>query len=137
MPSDQRFHHIGLLVHDIRAARARLQGLGYTEASPPYRDDRQGIVIVFVDAPKSDWPRIELVEPVGEDSVVRDLLTRNGAGLYHFCFEVPDLQASIDSMSHDGYRPLDAPHPSPAFAGRLFVFLYHRDVGLIELVETP
>ena len=137
MPSDQRFHHVGLLVHDIEAARAKLEGFGYTETSPPYRDDRQGIVIVFVDAPESDRPRVELVQPLGEESVVRDLLTRNGAGLYHFCFEVPDLRAAIDSRSHDGYRPLDAPHPSPAFAGRLFVFLYHRDVGLIELVQAP
>lgn len=137
MSSDRSFHHVGVVVHDIDATRASFEGLGYVHASPRYRDDRQGIIIVFLESPEADKPRLELVQPEGDDSVVRNLLTKSGAGPYHLCFEVADLQTAIDEMSGDGYRPLDDPYPSPAFENRLFVFLYHRDAGLIELVEAP
>ena len=137
VPRGSSFHHVGLVVHDIDATCATLQSLGYRRASPRYHDDRQGILILFLESPGAEAPRLELVQPDKPDSVVRNLLTKSGAGPYHLCFEVDDLQETIDHMSEAGYRPLDEPYPSPAFENRRFVFLYHRECGLVEVVEAP
>ena len=132
---DLEFHHVGHVVHSIEASVGALSVLGYDTRSPVYPDPRQGIRICFVTAGSGAPPRIELVEPVGEDSVVRGLLTKQGAGPYHLCFGARNLVGEMEHLEGLGYRRLAEPFASPAFEGRAFVFLYHKDAGLIELVD--
>jgi len=134
---DFRFDHVGMLVHDIDRAKEALAVLGYDAASELHPDPRQGIQIVFVWKTGSpEAPKLELVQPLRADSVVSNLLVKTGATPYHLCFRVASLSAARQELDARGFAVLGAPAPSPAFAGALFCFLYHRDLGLVELVEA-
>lgn len=129
------FDHTGWLVADLAAARRALDALGDFEYSTPCLDARQGVEIVF--ARDARGMCIELVQPVGPESVVSGLMARHGNGPYHACWQSTDLTADIERLENAGHRLFSEPAPAPAFGGRLFCFLYHRDLGLVELVEAP
>ncbi len=131
------FDHVGMLVHDLERAQGALAVLGYDTVSERFSDPRQGIQIVFVwNSRTPEAPKLELVQPVRDDSVVSKLLVKTGATPYHVCFRVALLSAALEDLDARGFAVLGAPAPSPAFAGALFCFLYHRDLGLLELVEA-
>ena len=136
--SSLTFDHVGMLVHDIAGARAALEPLGYDAASPRYVDERQGIQIVFVWRSSDPLaPRLELVQPVRDDSVVSNLLVKTGATPYHLCFRVAALGPALEELHAQGFAVLGTPAPSPAFGGAEFCFLYQRNLGLVELVDAP
>lgn len=130
-----RFHHVGLAVHNIESACAELRHLGYGARSQRYVDARQGIDILLLDGPAPGWPSLELIQPHREDSAVSGLLAKHGAMPYHLCFEVGAVREAVEAHLGRGYTLVGKPFESPAFGGRLACFLYHRHVGLIELVE--
>jgi methylmalonyl-CoA/ethylmalonyl-CoA epimerase len=128
------FHHLGMVVHSREDTARELRRFGYEPESPIYEDPRQRIRIQFLMS--AHGVRIELVEPASGDSVVSGLLERGGVAPYHLAYLVADIEAGINELERDGFRSLAAPTPSPAFGGRLFCFLYHKHVGLTELVES-
>jgi methylmalonyl-CoA/ethylmalonyl-CoA epimerase len=130
------FDHVGMLVHDLAEARAALAHLGYARASELFVDERQGIHIQFVWGDDAR-PRLELVQPARDDSVVSALLVKSGATPYHLCFRAPVLEPAVEALDEEGYRLLREPAAAPAFGGARFCFLYHRQLGLVELVELP
>jgi hypothetical protein len=130
------FDHVGWVVRDLAAAQAELRRFGFDRASPVHVDERQGVHILFMTGPGERRPRVELVWPSREDSVVGGLLTRQGAGPYHAAYLSSSLGPDVDALVAAGYRLLAEPMPSPAFQGRLFCFLYGAELGLVELVEA-
>ena len=78
--------------------------------------------------------KIELVQPLGEDSPVNKLL-EEGKSLYHLCFKVPDIIKSIEVARKNGFHCISQPIPSTPFGGRQIVWLFSRTYGLIELLE--
>jgi methylmalonyl-CoA/ethylmalonyl-CoA epimerase len=135
---DWVFDHVGMLVHDIQGARAALAPLGYDAISDCFVDERQGILIQFVwRASDTAAPKLELVQPMRENSVVSNLLVKTGATPYHLCFRVAALGPALEHLHAQGFLVLGTPAPSAAFGGAQFCFLYHRDLGLVELVDAP
>lgn len=131
------FDHVGMLVHDIAGAREALLPLGYDTPSERFVDERQGIYIQFVTRSSDPTaPKLELVQPLRDDSVVSNLLVKTGATPYHLCLRVPALEPALESLHDQGYAVLGTPAPSAAFGGALFCFLYHRNLGLVELVDA-
>lgn len=130
-----RLDHTGWLVPDLAAARRALDALADYTYSDPCLDARQGVEIVF--ARDAFGAVLELVRPVDEGSVVAGLMARHGPGAYHACWQAPDLAGEVSRLEAQGFRSLGEPAPAPAFGGRLFVFLFHRALGLVELVEAP
>ncbi|MGD2114970.1 MAG: VOC family protein [Acidobacteriota bacterium] len=130
-----RFHHVGLVVHDIASAAEELRSLGYVRCSERFVDERQGIDIVLCDGPATVWACVELIQPHRRDSAVSALLAKNGATPYHLCFEVDLLPDALDALRERGYAVVVEPFESPVFEGRPACFAYHKHLGLIELVE--
>ncbi len=81
------------------------------------------------------YPLLELVEPVSEKSPVRNILNKAGVSAYHFCYEVENLNDSIAELRKKKFMLLVKPVEAVAFDGRKICFLYHKDAGLIELLE--
>ena len=126
------FHHIGIAVESIEKT-----ALFYTEAgykmSDKIFDSKQNVNISFLK--KSDSPLLELVEPVDETSPVRNILNKIGVSAYHFCYEVDNLEESIAQLRKKRFMLLVKPVEAIAFDNRKICFLYHKDTGLIELLE--
>jgi methylmalonyl-CoA epimerase len=81
-------------------------------------------------------PRIELLEPTEEDSVIGKFLAKRGEGIHHIAFRVPDLAASVEKLKQSGARLLN--EPQRGAGGHLYVFVHPSSTGgvLIELIQA-
>jgi methylmalonyl-CoA/ethylmalonyl-CoA epimerase len=130
----KRIHHIGIAVPtlDDGAAIWGEDGIGLSEEG---RED-----VVSARTRVAMFPvgesRIELLEPMGDDSAVGISLAKRGPGIHHICFEVDDIEAEMTRMRGLGMRfTTDA--PTPGAHGSRVAFLHPKDTGrvLIELNE--
>lgn len=77
---------------------------------------------------------IEAIAPATDDSPVSRSVAA-GQKLLHLCYRVPDLDRAIATARSRGLLPLGRPVPAVAFPGRRIAWLYHKYLGLFELVE--
>ena len=130
-----RFHHIGQAVADIsRHIEEFLRPVfGDLPITAAVADPIQRVRVCFVTMPGGVM--VELVEPHGEQSPVRDIVGSSRGGLYHVCYEVPDLDRALAALRRMRCLPLGRPVPAAAFEGRRIVFLITPQRDLIELLE--
>ena len=78
--------------------------------------------------------RIELVEPLTDDSPVARFLAKRGEGIHHVCFEVDDLPGTLERLKEAGLQAAGAP-VRPGAEGSRIAFLHPKGTGgvLIEL----
>jgi len=81
-------------------------------------------------------PRIELLEPTGDDSPVAKFLEKRGAGIHHIAVRVDDIRATLDRLKARGARLIDE-SPRVGADSCLVAFVHPSSAGgvLLELVE--
>lgn len=126
------FHHIGIACHDIGRTVAFYEAMGYT-AAPVVDDEVQHVKVCFLD--KHDAPRIELLEPLDDQSPVARTLSTSGVSPYHLCYQVTDIDVAVKSLRSERFLLVSGPVPAVAMDDHRVAFLFKKDVGLIELVE--
>jgi methylmalonyl-CoA/ethylmalonyl-CoA epimerase len=133
-----RLNHVGVATPSIEQAlgvyRDFLGATSFTEtrALPEF-----GVKVCFVNLPNG---QIELLEPLGEDSVISAFLKKNPrGGQHHLCFEVPDIYAARDDMRAKGATVLGTGEPRIGAHGVPVIFVHPKDMGgvLVELMQTP
>lgn len=129
-----RFHHIGVAVKDIDATAAIYEGAGYRMSDIVF-DPIQNVNICWLT--KDGMPIVELLAPVDETSPVCKTLEKNGVIPYHCCYVVEDMENAVKELRKERYVLTNKPAEAVAFCGSRVCFLYHKNVGLIELVEAP
>jgi methylmalonyl-CoA epimerase len=129
----RRVDHIGVAVRSIAdAARFYRDAFGlYVE--PPEALPANGVTVAFVVMGNT---RIELIEPLGDDSSVARFLERRGEGLHHIAFAVDDVARALVFAREAGFTPVES-EPRPGAHGTRIAFLHPKDAHgvLIELVE--
>ena len=81
--------------------------------------------------------KIELVSPdTSKGSSIERLLAVNGPMPYHICFSTDNIELKSKKLSEQGFRVISKFVPAAIFDGRGICFLYHKDIGLIELLEN-
>ena len=131
-----RLNHIALAVPDLAAAAARWQGGLGVEISAPQILPEHGVTVVFINTGNS---KIELLEPLGDDSPIAKFLDRNpDGGMHHICFDVDDILSARDSLLASGARVLGDGEPKIGAHGKPVLFLHPKDFGgtLIELEQS-
>ena len=95
-----RLNHVAIAVRDIAKAAERLPryarrgGVGGGAAAGARRDYRVHHL------PNT---KIELLEPLGEESPIAKFLERNpDGGMHHVCYEVDDIRAARDELKAAG-----------------------------------
>jgi methylmalonyl-CoA/ethylmalonyl-CoA epimerase len=91
---------------------------------------------VFIELPNT---KIELLEPLGEDSPIAGFLERNSSGgIHHICYEVDDITAARDRLVQDGLRVLGNGEPKQGAHGKPVLFLHPKDFNgtLVELEQA-
>lgn len=134
MIDDLKFHHIGIACFDIDETKPFYELMGY-KASSVTDDPIQDIRICFLK--KEGAPLLELLAPIDEKSPVNRILATQGVTPYHICYEVEDIEQAMTLLrkQHKFVRVSKAA-PACAMDNRRVAFLFRKDVGLIELVET-
>jgi len=125
--------HIGLAVRSIEESlRFYRDALGL-EAGPPEDVATEGVRVVFLPVGTT---RIELLEPLHDDSPVARFIRKRGEGIHHVCLLVADLEAAVASLEGRGAAILE-PRIRMGAAGRRIAFVHPRSTGgvLLELKE--
>ncbi len=127
------FHHLGVAVPSIEAALKVYVGIfGFDQVGDAIEVESEEVRICLVEAPPGVL--IELVEGVGEASPIDEILGRAGAGPYHVCYRVEDLDAAIRHLRSRGCLPFKR-FEKAAHGMRRFAFLLTPDKQLFELCE--
>ena len=134
MPSSLSFHHIGIACRDIAKSMTFYTAMGY-QASPVIDDPIQHVRVCFLE--KEGAPRLELLEPLDEQSPVARTLATAGVTPYHICYEVPDITAAIAALRGQKFLLVNGPVQACAMGDKRIAFLFQKHTGLIELVENP
>ena len=131
-----RLNHLAIVVPDLAAAAGRYRDALGAEVSAPLALPEHGVTVVFVELPNS---KIELLEPLGDDSPVRGFLDKNPAGgMHHLCYEVDDIVAARDRLRAAGARVLGDGEPKTGAHGKPVLFLHPKDFcgTLIEIEQA-
>ena len=130
-----RLHHVAYVTRSVEKKATQLADLlGFRTAGPVVIDSIQGVRIQFIEM--GDGGLLELLEPHGEKSPVQRHLD-NGGGLYHLCFEVDDLDATLQRLRETGGAVVvREPVPAPAIDNRRVAFVVTASRDLIEFVEA-
>ena len=131
-----RLNHVAIVVPDLAKAAALYRDTLGAEVSAPVPLPAHGVTTVFVTLPNT---KVELLEPLGPDSPVRQFLERNPAGgMHHVCYEVADIRAARDRLTARGARVLGDGEPKIGAHGKPVLFLHPKDFcgTLIEIEEA-
>ena len=131
-----RLNHVALAVPDIAAASTKYRGTLGARVSEPQALPEHGVTVAFVDVGNT---RIELLEPLGDNSPIAAFLERNPAGgMHHLCYEVDDIIAARDRLREDGARVLGDGNPKIGAHGKPVLFLHPKDFfgTLVELEQA-
>lgn len=128
-------NHIGYAVRDIEKTAALYTGAGW-QLSQVFYEEVQGTKIAFLT--KEGFPTIELVAPLkeGVQSPVDNFIEKVGCTTYHMCYDVDDIDEAVEDLFDEGFKPLFMPVESVAMDNHQICYLYHKELGLIELVST-
>lgn len=127
-----KIHHIGYLVKKIDRAVEAFYNLGFQLKQKKMYDEYRKIHIVFME--KDDYV-IELVSPVGEDSIVSGIIKQYRNAPYHLCYSSDKFEKDLKYLSQQGYVQMEEPCVAPALGNGRVVFFMSPVIGIVELYE--
>jgi methylmalonyl-CoA/ethylmalonyl-CoA epimerase len=131
-----RVNHVALAVPNLEVAAARYRDGLLARLSPPQKLPEHGVTVVFVEFANT---KIELLEPLGDNSPIASFLAKNpDGGMHHVCYEVTDILVARDHLKAAGARVLGDGNPKIGAHGNPVLFLHPKDFfgTLIELEEV-
>lgn len=131
-----RLNHVAIAVPDIASATALYRDTMGAEVSGVEEQPDHGVSIVFITLPNT---KIELLEPLGENSPIAKFLEKNPqGGIHHICYEVADIKTARDRLVAEGARILGDGEPKIGAHGKPVLFLHPKDFcgTLVELEEA-
>ncbi|MCP1335832.1 MAG: methylmalonyl-CoA epimerase [Alphaproteobacteria bacterium] len=131
-----KLNHVAIAVPNVAAAAAVYRGaLGATVSEATPQPDH-GVTTVFVELPNT---KIELLEPLGDNSPIAKFLEKNpSGGMHHVCYEVEDIYAARDRLKAEGARVLGDGEPKIGAHGKPVLFLHPKDFcgTLVEIEQV-
>ena len=131
-----RLNHVAIATLDIQAAvKIYRETLGAKVSEPVLQPDH-GVTTIFVELPNT---KIELLEPLGDNSPIAKFLQKNPAGgIHHVCYEVTDIIVSRDILIREGARVLGDGEPRIGAHGKPVLFLHPKDFSgaLVEIEQA-
>jgi methylmalonyl-CoA/ethylmalonyl-CoA epimerase len=129
-------HHVAIVVASIDEALPRYRALfGLEPERAPMTFEPQRVRLVFLPTGPEPSARLELVEPIDDDSGVARYLASYGEGVHHICFLTEDLPASLHALAAADAELIDR-EPRPGAHGTV-AFVHPRSLNgvLWELLE--
>lgn len=131
-----RLNHVAIAVPDLAAGIKVYAGMLGAKVSAPQAEPVHGVTVVFVELPNT---KIELLEPLGENSPIAAFLEKSpSGGIHHICYEVDDILAARDKLKAEGARVLGDGTPKIGAHGKPVLFLHPKDFcgTLVELEQA-
>lgn len=129
-------HHVAIVVHSITDSLPRYRELfGLAPEDEPRIFDAQRVRLCFLPTGPDPAARVELIEPVDDDSGVARYLAARGEGVHHVCLTTDDLPATLEALAAAEAELIDR-EPRPGAHGDV-AFVHPRTLNgvLWELLE--
>lgn len=129
--------HIGIACNDLEDSSTFWNLLGLIQGEDELVAD-QGVTTRFFSTSENDpsTPKVELLEPTGEDTPIGKFLKKRGPGVQQVCFRVEDINSVISLLLKNGIHMIDTV-PKKGAHGALIAFVHPKSTGgvLVELAQ--
>lgn len=128
-----RIDHIGVAVEDLDGALPLYRDALGLELVHRETVSEQGVEAALLDIGEG---HVELLAPLGPDTPVGKFLDRQGPGLHHVAYQVPDIEAALEGLRAAGLRLIDET-PRTGIRDSRVAFVHPRSTGsvLTEIVQ--
>lgn len=132
--------HIGIAAHQLDDNSSFWTLIGLVQGDVDETVEDQGVSTRFFSTTAPDdaapVPKIELLEPTGEDTPIGRFLAKRGPGVQQICFSVADLKGLLIYLAENGVRLIDT-EPRPGAGGHMIAFVHPSSTGgvLVELSQ--
>ncbi len=125
--------HVGVAVKNIQAALSLFQGVFGAPPAQVVELLDQGVRATLIQVGQT---RLELLEPLTQDSPVGRFIERRGEGLHHLAFNVSDVEGKLRALELQEVQLIDK-EPREGLSGAI-AFIHPSSVFgvLTELVEN-
>jgi methylmalonyl-CoA/ethylmalonyl-CoA epimerase len=97
-------HHLGVAVEDLDEALSTYERLFGAELEHRATVPEQGVEAAAV---RVGDGRVELLEPLEQDTPVGRFLAKRGPGMHHVAYEVEDVHAAVTRLVEAGAELID------------------------------
>jgi len=120
----KKIDHLGIVVSNMKAAIQKYQDLlfqkpSFTEYFAPGK-----IELAFFEI---NGVSVELLAPQDRSSEIGIFLKEKGEGMHHICYEVDDLESTLESLRGKGFKLIDQ---KPRAGSR------HSRIAFVDPVST-
>lgn len=128
-----RIDHLGIAVRDIKQSKLFYELLGM-DVGPEEVIEHEQVRTVMIPIGES---RLELLEPLSEESVIGRFLERRGEGMHHVALHVDDIADVFSEMKVAGMR-LVSDELKIGAGGHLYFFVHPSSTGgvLVEICQN-
>jgi methylmalonyl-CoA/ethylmalonyl-CoA epimerase len=128
-----RIDHIGVAVEEIDPALELYRDGFSLQLAHREVVEEQGVEAVLLDVGEN---HVELLAPLGPETPVGRFLARQGPGIHHVAYQVPDIDATLAALKQAGLALIDE-QPRAGIRGSRVAFMHPRATGgvLTEIVE--
>jgi methylmalonyl-CoA epimerase len=130
-------HHVAVVVQSIDEALPRYAELfGWTPEAEPFVFASQRVRLCFLSTGPPPAARVELVEPIDDESGVARFLATRGEGLHHVCLASDDLPSELEALAAAEAELIDR-QPRPGAHGQV-AFIHPRTLnGVLWELLSP
>ena len=133
---NKKINHIAIAVPNVKEAALKWQQALNMKKSDVIVLDEHGVKVVFLEFSNL---KIELLEPLNNESPISKFLEKNPkGGMHHICFEVEKISETINSLKNKKINILGNGTAKIGAHDRPVIFLHPSDLSgtLVELEET-
>lgn len=128
-----KVEHIGIAVESLVQSIPLFEKLLNTTCYKTEEVWSENVTTAFF---KQGDTKIELLQSLTKDGVIKKYLEKKGEGIHHIAFEVADIYAEMKRLKEEGFTLLND-EPKPGADNKLICFLHpkHTNSVLIELCQ--
>jgi methylmalonyl-CoA/ethylmalonyl-CoA epimerase len=125
--------HIGIAVSSLANSIPLFEALLNTACYKTETVESEAVNTAFF---QKGGTKIELLESITEDGVIRKFIDRKGEGIHHIAFEVQDIHAEMARLRQEGFVLLNE-EPKQGADNKLVCFLHPKTTNsvLIEICQ--
>ena len=125
-----KIDHIAIAVNDVEvSAKVYQKALGIDEIEFETVES-EGVKVAILPMENG---RIELIQPIKDDSPIKKFLDKKGQGLHHMALETDNIQGEVERMEGCGVQFLGKVRPGSAGTKVIFIHPKSLEGVLAEL----
>ena len=129
-----KIDHIAIAVNDVEAsAKVYQKALGIDEIEFETVES-EGVKVAIIPMENG---RIELIQPIKDDSPIKKFLDKKGPGLHHMALEIDNIEGEVERMEGCGVQFLGKVRPGSAGTKVTFIHPKSLEGVLAELCSHP